>query len=208
MRKVLAILICTVFALTGCSIENGNQRPDDKKLRDGIKLILTYMERSHPDLINWEKSAVSNQINKKLPAGYATDAGWTIKWSNPITGELPQVIVPWDLLGQFPTKTNLDVNDYHAGTYAPQSVISEISRLQIKNDLYFAAIVNVKISDRNTKWVAFTRVPYLPVTDPGYGWAHSENGLWVIKDFGTATVGCGQVPSEVQSEFGFTCPGN
>ena len=109
MRKVLAILTCTVFALTGCSIENGNQRPDEKKLRDGIKLILTYMERSHPDLINWEKSAVSNQINKKLPVGYATDAGWTIKWSNPITGELPQVIVPWDLLGQFPTKTNLDV---------------------------------------------------------------------------------------------------
>ena len=202
MRKLIPLCICIAIALTGCGVQSGDARPDDKKLQDGIKLLLTYMKNDHPNLINWNQAAVNLQIAQKLPKGYATEAGWTLKWNNPKTGELPQVIVPWDLLGQFPTKTALDVNDYHAGSYAPQSVISEIARLQIKSDLYFAAIVNVKISDRNSKWVAFTKVPYLPVTDPGYGWAHSENGLWVIKDFGTATVGCGQVPAEVRCAAG------
>ena len=206
MRRLVAVLTSISILLVGCGIDNGNQRPEEKKLRDSIKLLITYMEHSHPDLINWDKKLVLEQINSKLPIGYATDAGWTLKWNNPKPGELPKVVVAWELLGQFPSKTQLDVNDYTAGQYAPQSVISEISKLQSNNDPYFAGIVNVKLSKIDSKWAAFTSVPYLPVTDPGYGWAHSENGRWRIVDFGTATVGCGSVPNQIQSEFGFSCP--
>ena len=208
MKRFISLLICLSFALTACGVESGNQRPEEKKLVDSIKLLLTYMDHSHPNLINWNKSAVEAQLKKKLPTGYATDAGWTIKWNNPVQGELPQVVVPWELLGQFPSKTVLDIKDYSAGNYAQQSVVSEISRLQKNNDPYFAGIVNVKVSQLDNKWVAFTSIPYLPVTDPAYGWAHSEGGKWVIVDFGTATVGCGNVPNKIQNEFGFSCPNN
>ena len=205
MRKFAFILICISVALTGCGAPTGNERPEEKKLTDSIKLLITYMEHSHPKSINWDTSSVSLQLKNKLPVGYASEAGWTLKWNNAKNGELSQVIVPWELLGQFPSKYLLDVNNYHAGKYAPQSVISQIARLEQNNDPYFAAIVNVKMSLKDNRWVVFTSVPYLPVTDPGYGFAHSENGNWKIVDFGTATVGCGQVPSEIQSEFGFSC---
>jgi hypothetical protein len=164
------------------------------------------MEHSHPKLINWEKPAVISQLNSKIPTGYASEAGWTIKWSDPKPGEFSQIIIPWELLGQFPSKYVQDIKNYSAGTFAPQSVVSEIGKLELNNDPYFAAIVNVKMSVKDSHWVVFTSIPYLPVTDPGYGWAHSVNGHWTISDFGTATVGCGIVPAQIQSEFGFTCP--
>ena len=206
--KLSVSLLCFALLLSACGVEGGNQRPEEKKLQDSIKLLITYMERSHPDLVNWNKEAVSAQLKRKLPVGYATDAGWTIKWNNPASGELPQAVVAWELLGQFPSKTILDINDYNAGNFAQQSIVSEISRLQSNNDPYFAAVVNIKVSKKDSKWVAFTSIPYLPVTDPAYGWAHSENGKWQIVDFGSAMVGCGKVPNEIQSEFGFSCPNN
>lgn len=206
MRKMVTLLICVSFALTACGVPSGNERPEDKKLRDSIKLLITYIERNHPKSVNWNSSAVQKQIESKLPTGYATEAGWTLKWPNAKDGELPQAIIPWEILGQFPTKTALDINDYSAGRYAPQLVVSEIAKLENKGDPYFAGIVNVKMSNNDKKWVIFTSVPYLPVTDPAYGWAHAENGRWKIIDFGTATVGCGLVPNEIQKEFGFTCP--
>ena len=79
MKRFISLLICLSFALTACGVESGNQRPEEKKLVDSIKLLLTYMDHSHPNLINWNKSAVEAQLKKKLPTGYATDAGWTIK---------------------------------------------------------------------------------------------------------------------------------
>lgn len=203
---MVTLLICVSFALTACGVPSGNERPEDKKLRDSIKLLITYIERNHPKSVNWNSSAVEKQIESKLPTGYATEAGWTLKWPNAKDGELPQAIIPWEILGQFPTKTALDINDYSAGRYAPQLVVSEIAKLENKGDPYFAGIVNVKMSNNDKKWVIFTSVPYLPVTDPAYGWAHAENGRWKIIDFGTATVGCGLVPNEIQKEFGFTCP--
>jgi hypothetical protein len=206
MRKLIPLCICIALALTGCGVQSGDARPDDKQLQDGIKLLLTYMKTDHPDLINWNSAAVNLQISQKLPKGYATEAGWTLKWNNPKSGELPQVVVPWDLVGQFPNSPALDIKDYTAGTYAPQSVVSEVTQLQQKNDLYLAAVVNVKESNKDSKWVAFTSIPYLPFTDPGYGWAESVNGIWKIIDFGTAKVGCGVVPPQIQSEFGFSCP--
>ena len=206
MRKLVTLLICLSFALSACGAPTGNERPEDKKLRDSIKMLITYMERTHPKSINWNKSAVESQLKSKLPKGYATEAGWTLKWSNPNEGELPQAIIPWIMLGQFPTKTVLDVNNYTAGEYAPQFVISQISKLETDKDPYFAGIVNVKISNKDSNWAAFTSVPYLPVTDPAYGWANSTNGSWKVVDLGTAEVGCGKVPTEIQNEFGFSCP--
>lgn len=206
MRRTIALLICISIVLTGCGVPTGNERPEEKKLRDSTKLLITYMEHAHPKLINWDKAEVLSQINQKLPTGYASEAGWTIKWRNPKNGELPQVVIPWELLGQFPSKYLQDVNNYKAGTFAPQSVISEIGKLESNNDPYFAGIVNVKMSTKDSHWVIFTSIPYLPVTDPAYGWAHSVNGRWTIADFGTATVGCGIVPLQIQSEFGFSCP--
>jgi hypothetical protein len=206
MFKKFLLVICLTLALSSCGAPTGNERPEEKKLVDSTKLLITYMEHAHPKLINWDANAVKAQLNSKLPVGYASEAGWTVKWSNPKPGELPQVVVPWELLGQFPSKYLQDVNNYHAGTYAPQSVVSQIAKLEENDDPYFAGIVNVKMSKKDSHWVVFTSIPYLPVTDPGYGWAHSENGLWQISDFGTATVGCGIVPPEIQQEFGFSCP--
>jgi len=206
MRKTIALLICLSFALTSCGAPTGNERPEEKKLRDSIKLLLTYMERSHPKLINWDEQSVKSQIETRLPTGYASEAGWTLKWNNPKSGELPQVVIPWELLGQFPTKYKLDVNNYESGTFAPQAIISQIQKLELNNDPYFSGIVNVKMSVKDSHWIVFTQVPYLPVTDPGYGFAKSEKGILKIVDFGTATVGCGIVPTEIQSEFGFSCP--
>ena len=71
---------------------------------------------------------------------------------------------------------------------------------------FFAAVVNQRVSKIDGSWIIFTTIPYLPVTDPAYGFAHSLNGKWEIVDFGTATVGCNKVPAQVQREFGFTCP--
>jgi hypothetical protein len=206
MRKIAAILICISVALTGCGPATGNERPEEKKLADSIKLLITYMNKSHPKLVNWDNDLVKEQLKRKLPVGYATEAGWTLKWNDAKGGELPMAVVPWEFLGQFPTKYAQDVNNYHAGTYAPQMVVSQIAKLEKNDDPYFAGIVNVKMSDKDSHWVIFTSIPYLPVTDPAYGFAHSENGSWKIVDFGTATVGCGRVPSEIQNEFGLSCP--
>ena len=76
----------------------------------------------------------------------------------------------------------------------------------MQGDDYFAAVTGVRSSKINPQWLIFTTVPYLPVTDNGYGFATVGNKQWVIADFGTANVGCGKVPIEVESEFGFKCP--
>ena len=206
MRKLAALFISISLLVTGCGAPTGNERPDDKKLRDSLKLLTKHFERNYSKSVNWNSELVKKQIDGKLPKGFATEAGWTLKWPSASEGELPQAIIPWEILGQFPTNPALDIKDYVAGRYAPQSVVSEIARLELKGDPYFAAIVNVKMSNIDNKWVAFTSVPYLPVTDPAYGWANIQNGKWQVIDFGTATVGCGKVPNEIQKEFGFSCP--
>ena len=100
--KLIVITLAVVVLLTGCGLPTGNERPDDKKLREGILLLMTSYERYHSEVINFDKTKVKAQISKKLPAGEATQAGWSIKWSNYITGELPSVVIPWVILGQYP----------------------------------------------------------------------------------------------------------
>jgi hypothetical protein len=203
--SVVAILSLTLL-LSACGVGNGNQRPEDPKLRDGIKLLMAQFQTNHPQLVNWDKEKVLAQINHPLPNGLATEAGWAITWPNYAPGELPRVVIPWVVLGQYPEKFALDTNNYSGGTPVPVAVQTDIAAQQIKGDTYFAAIVHMRYSTVDPAWVIFTSVPYMPITDDAYGWAHVVNKKWVIADFGTALVGCGQVPGSVQHEFGFSCP--
>jgi len=205
---VLTILLATSLLLTGCGLPTGNERPDDMKLRDGIKLLLTQFESKYPKSVNWNNAKVRAQISQRLPEGIATESGWTLKWPSYSDGELSSVVVPWVILAQYPTKYSLDVNNYEGGSPVPAGIAAQITKLQqeVFGSNYFAAVVNQRISNANKNWIIFTTIPYLPVTDPAYGFAEAVNGKWEIRDFGTATVGCINVPTAVQSEFGFTCP--
>jgi hypothetical protein len=205
---ILTLLIATSLLLAGCGLPTGNERPDDMKLRDGIKLLLTQFESKYPKSVNWNAKSVKAQISQRLPEGVATESGWTLKWPNYSAGELSSVVVPWIILAQYPTKFTLDVNSYEGGSPVPAGIAAQITKLQqdVFGSNFFAAVVHQRISKVNGSWIIFTTIPYLPVTDPAYGFAEAVNGKWEIRDFGTATVGCGTVPPAVQSEFGFTCP--
>ncbi len=205
-RASLALVLSLSLALTACGVGNGNQRPEDPKLRDGIKLLMAQFQRNHPTLVNWNNEKVLAQINHPLPNGAATEAGWTITWPHYAAGELPRVVIPWIVLGQYPEKYALDTNNYSGGSSVPVSVQTDITAQETKGDDYFAAVVHMRYSTVDPSWVIFTTVPFMPVTDDAYGWAHVKNGEWVIADLGTALVGCGQVPIAVQHEFGFSCP--
>jgi predicted small lipoprotein YifL len=202
----LSALLLSLLALTSCAINTPDARPDDSRIRDTIKLLIEDMQANHPDLVNWKAQAVTAEINRKLPVGKATEAGWTLTWPSYSPGELAQVVLPWSLIGQFPNHFALDTNNYSGGSIVKQSVATQIESAQLKGDTYFAAIVHIRQSQKDPHWIIFTSVPYLPITDIAYGWAHLENNKWSIADFGTALVGCGLVPATVQAEFGMSCP--
>ena len=204
--RLVAICLPVILLLTSCGLATGNERPDDKKLREGILLLMTSYERYHPKVINFDKAKVKNQINQKIPAGFASEAGWSIKWSNYLPGELPEVTIPWVILGQYPQTFKNNNQAYECGRPVPQAIAISIAKQQQPEDEFFSAVVNQRISTIDPTWIIFTAIPYLPVTDTGYGFAHQVNKSWKIIDFGTATVGCGTVPTKVQSEFGFSCP--
>ena len=207
LAKALVVLLGAIL-LTSCGLPTGNERPDDSKLRDGIKLLLTQFESKYPKSINWDGLKVKAQISQRLPEGSATEAGWTLKWPDYAAGELSSVVIPWVVLAQFPTKYAPDAKRYSGGNPVPAGIAAQITKLQDEtfDGNFFAAVVNQRISKTNGHWIIFTTIPYLPVTDPAYGFAQSVNGKWKIVDFGTATVGCSNVPTMVQNEFGFTCP--
>ena len=203
----------TLVSVTACGPSDPNVRPTNSQLKDAISLLVKNFVAKHPALVNWKVDAVNQQLSEPLPQGYSTEAGYFLKWSNYIDGGFPQVYVPWDLIGQYPNKFQRNITPYQvtSGTTVPTSVLQSIRKDQLKNmadDPYFAAIVGVRYSKVDSKWIIFTSVPLLPVTDPGYGWATVKNGAWKVVDFGTATVGCGIVPAAVQGEFGYNCPVN
>lgn len=205
-----ATLLTTLFltlaaSLTACGPSNPDIRPTDSKLRDGISLLLKDLALHHPTNKTWDEKAVEAQIQKKLPVGFSTPAGWKLTWPSAGINELSTVYVPWDLTGTYPNHFAADNASYTSGTEVPQSVIQDIAQQQLGNDPYFAAVVDVRYSKLNKSWIIFTSVPYLPVTDNAYGWATVIKGRWKVVDFGTALVGCAKVPNEVQKEFGFTC---
>ena len=211
MKRKLAQLsvgISLLALLVGCGPSNPDIRPTDAKLRDGISLLIKDLNLNHPANKTWDQAAVDAQINKKLPVGISTPAGWKLTWPAAGPHELSSVYVPWTLTGTYPNHFSADNATYTAGDPVPSSVVQDIATQQLGNDEYFAAIVDVRYSSLNKKWIIFTSVPYLPVTDSAYGWATVVNGRWKVIDFGTALVGCGKVPASVQAEFGMGCPSN
>lgn len=202
---LIALTLTLVGTLTACGPTNPDIRPADSKLRDGISLLLKDLTINHPTSKTWNETAVVEQIQKKLPVGLSTPAGWKLTWPSAGINELSTVYVPWDLTATYPNHFAADNASYTGGIDVPQSVVQDITQQQLGSDQYFAAIVDVRYSKLSKHWIIFTSVPYLPVTDNAYGWATVVNGKWKVVDFGTALVGCGRVPSDVQREFGFTC---
>jgi hypothetical protein len=207
LAKLTLTLICVLLA-TSCGLPTGNERPDDSKLRDGIKLLINQFESKYPQSINWDSARVKAQIAKRLPEGAATEAGWSIKWSDYSDGELSSVVVPWIILAQYPSELAVDSDSFTGGANVPAGVAAQITKLQQDNfgSSYFAAVVNQRISKIDGRWIIFKTVPYLPVTDNAHGFAESVNGKWKIVDFGTGLVGCSIVPIRVLNEFELTCP--
>ena len=214
-QKSLIVFATSALALTltACGPSDPNIRPTNSQLKDAISLLIKNFTLKHPQEVTWKADQVNKQLSEPLPTGYSTEAGYFLRWNNFTDGELPQVYVPWDLIGQYPNNFQKEVTDYpvSAGKPVPSSVQQVVRRSQLKNqagDQYFAAIVGVRYSTKDPKWIIFTSIPFLPVTDPAYGWATARNGNWTVTDFGTATVGCGVVPNAVQAEFGYSCPTN
>lgn len=200
--------ILVTLLLSACGPQSGNQRPADVVLTKGISQLIQSFETNYPQLKNWDDTAVKAQISHRLPQGSATEAGWHLVWPNATSSELKEVYVPWSLIGQIPESFPTDSSHYAGGKNVPSSVIQDIRRQFLtmnKMSDYFAAITHVRYSTINSKYIIFQSIPYLPVTDPAYGWASAESGSWKVLDYGTAQVGCGTVPASVQNEFGYSC---
>ena len=208
--KAGVILCAGVLLLTSCGAPSGDARPSDSNLITAINLLVSNFDANHPTLITWKTDAVKAQLSKKLPVGIDTEAGWLLKWSNPADGELSQVVVPWTLLAQYPNAPLPYFNHYKGGNLVPQAtstdLVATIIKTEMQGDKYFGAVVEIRSSTINPHWIIFTTVPYLPVTDNAYGFATVKDKGWSVVDFGTALVGCGTVPLDVEKEFGYQCP--
>ena len=208
--KAGVILCAGVLLLTSCGAPSGDARPSDSNLITAINLLVSNFDANHPTLITWKTDAVKAQLSKKLPIGIDTEAGWLLKWTNPADGELSQVVVPWTLLAQYPNAPLPYFNHYKGGNLVPQAtstdLVATIIKTEMQGDKYFGAVVDIRSSTINPHWIIFTTVPYLPVTDNAYGFATVKDKGWSVVDFGTALVGCGTVPLDVEKEFGYQCP--
>ena len=205
-----ALALVGVLLLAGCGAPSGDVRPSDSSLVTGINLLVSTFGANHPKMVNWDTAALKAQLGQRLPVGIDTDAGWFLQWPNATKGQLSQVIVPWALLGQFPNHPLPYFNRYKGGNLVPQAtsleLVKNVIKAEMQGDQYFGAVVNIRSSAINPQWIIFTTVPYLPVTDIATGFATVKNGQWSVIDFGTALVGCGTVPLNVESEFGYKCP--
>lgn len=212
LRSSIAVFSALVglCALTSCGAPSGDARPSDSALITGINLLISTFDANHPTLINWKLADVKAQLAEKLPVGIDTEAGWLLQWPKAKQGELSQVIVPWTLLAQYPNNPQSYFVHYSGGSLVPQATSTDlaavITKAEMKGDQFFGAVVDMRESKVNPQWIIFTTVPYLPVTDPAYGFATVKNKHWTVVDFGTALVGCGTVPLNVESEFGYQCP--
>lgn len=202
--------LVAVLLLSSCGAPTGDARPSNSNLIAGINLLVSNFDSHHPELVTWKIAAVKVQLTQRLPTGRNTEAGWFIEWPAPKDGELSQVVVPWTLLGQYPNNPLPYFHHYKGGGLVPQAtsvdLVKNIIAAEMQGDQYFGAVVGIRSSKINPQWIIFTTVPYLPVTDPAYGFATVKNKSWSVVDFGTALVGCGTVPINVESEFGYRCP--
>jgi hypothetical protein len=192
--------------LAGCGAKIGPANPTDTQLRQALNLLINQYETNYKKLINWNDQALTQQLMAPLPKGYSGEAGWVITWPNPKPGQLPSVILPWSLLQIYPTDIKYSNTLYKDnGNKIDGPTYNQIQSIEDNLHPLFSGTVNGLESKVDGKWIIFTEVPYLPVTDEAYGFAHYENGGWKIADFGSARVGCGVVPNAVEAEFGFTC---
>ena len=207
---VVGVVAIATLLSTSCGAPSGDARPDDKSLRNGINLLINTFAKEHPALVTWDIRAVKKELSATLPKGMDIEAGWLLQWPNATEGELSQVIIPWTLIGQYPDHPKPYGHKYQGGSLIPQSTINDLTKVivhsEFMDDQYFAAVLNIRSSTFDPRWIIFTTQPYLPVTDPAYGFATVVNKRWVVLDFGTALVGCSNVPIKVLKEFGFTCP--
>ena len=208
----MAVATIGALLLSGCGAPSGDARPSNSNLIAGINLLISNFDANHPKLVTWELSAVKKQLTQKLPVGVDTDAGWLLEWPKAKQGELSQVIVPWGLLGQYPNNPQPYFYRYKGGNLVPQAtatdLITTITKNEMEGDQYFGAVIDIRSSKIDPQWIIFTTVPYLPVTDPAYGFATVKEKHWSVVDFGTALVGCGIIPPKIESEFGYQCPPN
>ncbi len=206
MLRRIGILTLPLILLAACSAPSIAGRPSDSKLRHQINLLVSEFEKRHPEMVSWKDEAVKVQMTDALPKGRATEAGWTLEWPTATDQELSRVVVPWRMIGPLPKRYENDSTNYLGGTPAPKDAVDQIRSSKEAVDLWFAAIVHIRLSKTDPNWAIFTAVPYLPVTDIAYGWARNQNGRWKVVDFGTALIGCGITPLPVENEFGFRCP--
>ncbi len=206
----LSAILSSILLTSACGVQSGDQRPADSNLIAGINLLVSTFNANHPKMATWKNDEVKAQLARKLPVGVDTEAGWLLQWPNATQGELSQVVVPWTLLGQYPNSPLPYFNHYKGGALVPQAtstdLVANVIKTEMQGDKYFAAVVDIRSSKIDPQWIIFTTVPYLPVTDNAYGFATVENKKWSVVDFGTALVGCGKVPTNVESEFGYQCP--
>lgn len=206
-RKIIGsfLAVASLSLLAACGNSNSNSGPEAGKIRDSIRLLLSQFESQHPQQVNWDKAAVLNEISGDLPKGVYTEGGYALKWDDYVNGELSRVLIPYSILGIYPTKFVPYLTAYTAGKPVPSPLAQVIRDLRSGNDPYYSATVNIRSSKLDSNWIAFTSIPYVPITDPGYGWVYANKNVVKVIDFGTAQVGCGTVPDKVEKEFGFTC---
>lgn len=212
-RKITSMIFVGIFlvSLSACGPQDGTQRPDDATLRKVIHQLMNNYGASFPQLVSWDLKKVDQQLSHPLPHGVQTEAGWFIEWKDYSEGEIAYVYAPWFLLGQYPNNLGSQNHAYSGGKEVPtavaQAVRAAVRRFgAIPTNDYFSAFVNVKYSMTDRHWIIFESIPYLPVTDPAYGFVQASENKYMFVDFGTATVGCGKVPSLVLKEFGLSCP--
>lgn len=210
-KLTAALSIASLLLLTGCGPQDGTQRPDDALLRKVIHQLMNNYGADFPQSISWDTKKVDDQLNRPMPKGFQTEAGWFIEWKDYAQGELAYAYAPWFLLGQYPNNLQSQNHAYTGGKDVPTSVQQAVRAAAIRakaipENQYFSAFVNVKYSATDRHWIIFETIPYLPVTDPAFGFAHAEGSSWKFVDFGTATVGCGKVPASVLAEFKLSCP--
>jgi hypothetical protein len=198
----------SVITLTSCN-PHTVKTPSVALLQSSLKNLIAHFESKHLALVNWNHKLVQQQIENKLPDGIATEAGWLLSWTSVQAGEISEATIPWALLGGTPNNLNHPTINPEFNQQPSQTIQDQITRLvqmrEMQADPELAAVIQIRQSKKYPQWVAFNTVPYLPFTDPAYGIATINKGTWELVDFGTANVGCDQVPHNVETGFGFSC---
>ena len=150
-KLTAALSIASLLLLTGCGPQDGSQRPDDALLKKVIHQLMNNYCADFPQSISWDSKKVDDQLNRPMPKGFQTEAGWFIEWKDYAQGELAYAYAPWFLLGQYPNNLQSQNHAYTGGKDVPTSVQQAVRAAVIRakaipENQYFSAFVNVKYS--------------------------------------------------------------